>query len=114
MDQHTEYDIIHFKAGNLTDAIITEMMAWQNEDKIERFWKQDPTLWTNSDENKWMGWLDIAAENNEISRINALANEIKIAGFTDIVLMGMGGSSLCPAMLAETFGKIRDYPSLHI
>ena len=69
-------------------------------------WAQDATLWTNSDESKWMGWLNVDAEKSEIPRIGALANEIKAAGFTDIVLMGMGGSSLCPAMMAKTFGKI--------
>ena len=61
-----------------------------------------------------MGWLNVAAEKSEVPRIEALANEIKAAGFTDIVLLGMGGSSLCPAMMAKTFGKIADYPRLHI
>ena len=40
--------------------------------------------------------------------------KLKQQDFTDIVLMGMGGSSLCPAMMAKTFGKITDYPRLHI
>ena len=61
-----------------------------------------------------MGWLNISSENDELTRIEALANEIKAAGFADIVLLGMGGSSLCPAMMAKTFGKIADYPQLHI
>jgi transaldolase/glucose-6-phosphate isomerase len=100
--------------GSEMDAIAEELNAWQEENKIQRFWACDATLWTNSDESKWMGWLSIAAEKNEAPRIEALANEIKAAGFTDIVLMGMGGSSLCPAMMAKTFGGIAAYPHLHI
>lgn len=106
--------MISFSAGAYTDAILKELDSWQKENKTERLWAHDPTLWTNLDESKWMGWLDVDAENNEIPRIEALANELKAAGFVDIVLLGMGGSSLCPAMMATTFGKIEGYPKLHI
>ncbi|MFA6037108.1 MAG: bifunctional transaldolase/phosoglucose isomerase [Legionellales bacterium] len=82
---------------------------------IQRLWQGDPSLWTNSDESTWLGWLTIAqSELSEAERIENLAQAIKLVGFTDIVLLGMGGSSLCPAMLAKTFGKIDDYPKLHI
>jgi transaldolase / glucose-6-phosphate isomerase len=103
-----------FSAGIYTDAIEEELNLWHKENKVQRFWACDPTLWTNSDENNWMGWLNVALEKNEVMSIEALANEIKAAGFSDVVLMGMGGSSLCPAMMAKTFGKIATYPRLHI
>jgi len=103
-----------FSAGIYTDAIAKELDAWQHENKIQRLWDHDATLWTNTDENKWMGWLNVISEKSEVSRIESLTNEIKTAGITDIVLLGMGGSSLCPAMMADTFGKIQDYPQLHI
>ncbi len=99
---------------DMLDAIENELHAWQKELKVERLWENDSTLWTHADENKWMGWLDISSEKIEIPRIQALAAELKTAGFNDIVLLGMGGSSLCPAMMAETFGKIPDYPRLFI
>jgi transaldolase/glucose-6-phosphate isomerase len=103
-----------YSAGIYTEAIVAELKAWQKEKKVSRLWAHDATLWTNSDESKWMGWLNVAAEKSEIPCIEALANELKGAGFLDIVLLGMGGSSLCPAMMATTFGKIADYPRLHI
>jgi len=106
--------LIEYSAGNATDAIQAEIEAWQNENKLHRLWERDPTLWTNTDEHQWMGWLTIARENQEIVRIENLANEIKTKKYTDIVVLGMGGSSLCPAMMAETFGKIDHYPRLHI
>jgi transaldolase/glucose-6-phosphate isomerase len=105
---------LHFSAGDATEAITKELDDWQNGNKVQRLLVGDATLWTGSDENKWMGWLDVAAEDSEVPRIEALAREIKAAGFTDIVVLGMGGSSLCPAMMAETFGKIANNPRLHI
>ena len=36
------------------------------ENKVQRFWASDATLWTNSDENQWMGWLNVAAEKTEV------------------------------------------------
>ncbi|PIZ04231.1 MAG: transaldolase [Gammaproteobacteria bacterium CG_4_10_14_0_8_um_filter_38_16] len=105
---------IQFSAGNLTDQIESELAAWQTENKIQRLWAHDATLWTDTDENKWMGWLNVESENCCVPLIEKLADDIKTRGITDIVLLGMGGSSLCPAMMAKTFGKISDYPQLHI
>lgn len=113
-DITNETIVTQFSANIYKDEIAEELNNWQKENKVQRLWAQDATLWTNSDEGKWMGWLNVDAEKSEIPQISALANEIKAAGFTDIVLMGMGGSSLCPAMMAKTFGKIAGYPRLHI
>ena len=113
-NQVKQLGIVQFSAGECTNAINAELAVWQKEKKVERLWAGDATLWTNSEENKWMGWLNVAAENKEVPRIVALANEIKSAGITDIVLLGMGGSSLCPAMMAKIFGTIAGYPRLHI
>lgn len=99
----------------LEDAIAAELDAWQKENKVQRLWDGDASLWTNNDEAKWMGWLNvITTENAEIPRIDTLAEKIKVAGFKHIVLLGMGGSSLCPDLMARTFGQIGDYPRLHI
>lgn len=114
MNQVDQCSIMQFSVGDYTDEITTEINRWQKENKVQRLWAGDATLWTNSEESKWLGWLNISSENNDILRIEALANEIKATEFVDIVLLGMGGSSLCPAMMAETFGKIADYPRLHI
>ena len=103
-----------FSAANHIDEIAAVLDDWQMQDKVTRLWKSDATLWTDTDENKWTGWLTVAADKKELPRIAALAKEIKAEGITDIVLLGMGGSSLCPAMLAETFGKIDGNPRLHV
>ena len=106
---------LEYTAGKLADAIKAELDDWQKNDKVQRLWASDGKLWTDEDEAKWTGWLTIPnSETSEIPRIEALATELKASGFTDIVLLGMGGSSLCPAMMATTFEKIGEHPKLHV
>ncbi len=113
MNQTT--NTLQFSPGLLAPAISEELENWQKKNKLQRLWASDSSLWTNQDENKWTGWLSVPElECAELQKIKALAQELKAAAFTDIVLLGMGGSSLCPAMMAETFGKVDDHPRLHI
>jgi glucose-6-phosphate isomerase len=78
-------------------------------------WKHDATLWTGADEASWMGWLDITADQIAHSdKLSAAVADVKKENFTDILLLGMGGSSLCPDVFAETFGKIGGFPQLHV
>jgi glucose-6-phosphate isomerase len=74
---------------------------------VERIWERDPTVWTGKDEGKWLGWLD------EPSRIRERMRELlelaaSVAGeLDDVVLLGMGGSSLAPEVLLRSFGAER-------
>ncbi len=87
---------------------------WQNG-KIERLWARDASLWTNTDESKWLGWLDVVERQQEyLEHFRSLAVEIQKTGFEYALLLGMGGSSLCPEVLAETFGKQDGFPRLSI
>ena len=97
-----------------TQAVWKEYKNWINQKKINALWNHDPKLWTNEDEAKWMGWLDPQIEMEAIPEIESLSLELKNEGITDIIVLGMGGSSLCPDMLAIIFGKINDFPRLHV
>ncbi|MET0752354.1 MAG: bifunctional transaldolase/phosoglucose isomerase [Pyrinomonadaceae bacterium] len=89
---------------DLEKAVQTEMSRWQSEDKLKRVWAKDASVWTNTDEAKWLGWLDsVEAEIGKLDDYKAFAGDAK--QFSDIVLLGMGGSSLCPEVLSVTFGK---------
>ncbi len=89
---------------NLENAVQTEFSNWKQADKINRVRQKDASVWTNNDEAKWLGWLDsVAAELGKIADYKNFAEDAK--QFESIVLLGMGGSSLCPEVLAETFGK---------
>jgi transaldolase / glucose-6-phosphate isomerase len=90
----------------LETAVRAEFDEWLKENKIARLWQKDAGVWSNDDEAKWLGWLDsVAAELEKIQEYRDFAGDLKQAGFTDVLLMGMGGSSLCPEVLSITFGK---------
>lgn len=92
--------------GEIDAAVGVEIEKLRSEGKIGRIWAKDATVWTGDDESNWLGWLHIVDE--ELSRVadyRNLAEEVETAGFSHILLMGMGGSSLCPEVLATTFGK---------
>jgi transaldolase/glucose-6-phosphate isomerase len=86
---------------------------WRKRGNIRKFWQRDKSLWTNADEDRWLGWLDSVAD-DEITGYATFANEIKREGFDDAVLLGMGGSSLGPEVLATTFGHNSGWPRLRI
>jgi transaldolase/glucose-6-phosphate isomerase len=99
----------------LATSVKTTLADWKAGSKMQRLWQRDATLWTGDDEANWLGWLDITEE--EIAHpivLRGIAKEIWSAGFKDILLLGMGGSSLCPEVLRMTFGKIAGYPELHV
>jgi transaldolase / glucose-6-phosphate isomerase len=70
---------------------------------VERIWARDATLWTGSDESRWLGWLDEPLRMDErLPGLLAFAEEAR-AAFDTTVLLGMGGSSLAPEVLRRTF-----------
>lgn len=95
-------------------AYETAAADWTTNRKIERLWQKDPALWTGGDEAKWLGWTDIAArQQKDRGAFSALCDDMKTAGFDSALLVGMGGSSLCPEVLAVTFGRQPGFPALH-
>jgi glucose-6-phosphate isomerase len=94
------------------DAACTD---WHTNGKVDRFWRKDPELWTRDGEEQWMGWIDIVErQQKDLSTFAELAGDIQSAGFKTALLLGMGGSSLCPEVLARTFGKLPGFPELRI
>ena len=88
---------------------------WHANSKVARFWQKDPSLWTRDGEEKWLGWIDIVErQQKDLADFAALAADVKAAGFRTVLLLGMGGSSLCPEVLATTFGQQAGFPALHI
>jgi len=87
---------------------------------VTRFWRKDPALWS-SDGNvqteikQRLGWLDAAAfTRTRLSDIEALVQQVQADDIGQCVLLGMGGSSLAPEVLAQCFGQQAGFPELKI
>ncbi|MEP7212001.1 MAG: bifunctional transaldolase/phosoglucose isomerase [Acidobacteriota bacterium] len=92
--------------GALDEAVREEAKLWKEDGRVDKIWAKDALAWTGGDESKWLGWLNVvAAQVKELPKYRDFHADIESAGFTDVLLMGMGGSSLCPEVLAITFGK---------
>ncbi len=99
--------------GDLPALVAAAVDDWRLHDKVRRLWQRDPTVWTNTDEAGWLGWLEIIDRQLEtLDRLEALARDVRQSGFTHALLLGMGGSSLCPEVLRMTFGRIPGHPEL--
>jgi glucose-6-phosphate isomerase len=94
------------------DGVLSD---WVEGEKVRRLWARDATLWTGGSEAQWLGWLGVVPEQlQEIARFVQLEQEIRRSRFTDALLLGMGGSSLCPEVLARSFGPQSGYPRFHV
>jgi transaldolase/glucose-6-phosphate isomerase len=97
----------------LEKAVEKSTEEWRASAKIRKLWHKDKSIWTNDDENKWLGWLDSAAK-ADIADYEDYARRVKGQNFSDAVVLGMGGSSLGPEVLAKTFPKKSGFPKLHV
>src|SRR5947209_12066706 len=87
--------------SELDRAVAEARRNWDSKGKTDRLWKKDASLWTNTDESKWLGWLEIVDQQlSEAAKFKALAAEIREDGFQHILLLGMGGSSLAPEVFS--------------
>jgi transaldolase/glucose-6-phosphate isomerase len=95
-------------------AAVREVLGdWRSGDRTARLWRGEPALWSGRDEDRWVGWLRIVDEMRaRADDFRAFAADVRGAGFASVVVLGMGGSSLCPDVLARTFGRIRGFPEL--
>ena len=90
----------------IEDAVKQRADEWAASEKTRRIWEKDASVWTGADESKWLDWLTIAEEEiADTQKYHELQAGIQQAGSEQILLMGMGGSSLGPEVLAITFGK---------
>lgn len=87
---------------------------------VERLWQKDPSLWkTDADHVKIiknsLGWLTVAGWVSErLGDLKSFAESVKKDGFTDIALLGMGGSSLAPEVFRLSLAPKKGYPKLHV
>ena len=101
--------------ADLDAAVSATLHEWTEQGRIERLWARDAALWTGADEAAWLGWLGIVDDQLvRIGDLERIAEDVRRASFTHVLLLGMGGSSLCPEVLRMTFGKLPGSPELWV
>jgi len=105
---------VHLPTG-LDAAVSAALEEWTKGDHVGRLWARDARLWTGADEGSWLGWLDVPRDQLAgVDELRRLAHEVRTEGFTHALLLGMGGSSLCPEVLKATFGRLAGSPELFV
>src|SRR5882757_9572136 len=90
------------------------------ERATEGLWRADPSVWSRDpalqqEIGTWLGWMNSPAlMADSIDRLRTFAASIKRNGFTDVVLLGMGGSSLAPEVLRAVIGVAPGWPRFHM
>jgi transaldolase / glucose-6-phosphate isomerase len=98
---------------DLKKTVSDSLESWRRDGKVRRLWAGDAHLWTGSDEAKWLGWLTIVDEQRRrMDDLSRVADISRGQAFSHVLLLGMGGSSLGPEVLAETFGRQKNRPEL--
>ena len=102
----------------VAERIEARLRQWETDGFIERMLERDPTLWaprgTPEIENR-LGWLDLPARMApKIGDLAQFGRDVAREGFTDAVVLGMGGSSLAPEVFQTTFGNANGHPRLSV
>lgn len=111
-------DRFYLIPGPLDDLVTRAIEAATTEDVFARIMRKDASLWKSDEESQKLirnslGWLTVADEMlGVVDELTAFAQSIKSSGFRHVMVCGMGGSSLCPEVLAKTFGPQHLFPEL--
>jgi glucose-6-phosphate isomerase len=100
------------------DAVAARLQSAADEGVVSRVWRKDGTLWApegTPEVTNRLGWLDIAERSKEqLPELESLRDELLEAGYTDVIVLGMGGSSLAPEVFRQSFGKQVYGLTLHV
>jgi transaldolase/glucose-6-phosphate isomerase len=112
-----ESETIRFSLGPVQDAVDERLKRWDDADVAPRLWDHDPTIWADEDTPELtnrLDWLQLPATmENDAAEVMAFADAVK-GDFDDVVVCGMGGSSLAPDVFSNVFGPAEGYPNLTI
>ena len=99
--------------GEVEKNVRETLDDWRASGKVRRLWGADTSLWSGTDEDQWLGWLHIVdGQIDHLDHIRSIVEDVKSRRFQHVMLLGMGGSSLCPDVMRRTFGVIDGFPEL--
>ena len=111
--------LVAVSLGSYAPAVNAALEEAGRANVIERIWKRDASLWKQEEAHQKiirnsLGWLTVAGEMLEVANeLTRFASELSSTNeFQHAMVCGMGGSSLCPEVLRQTFGKHDGFPEL--
>ena len=99
------------------DAVDAALADLKDRDAVGRMWRRDNTLWQDepTDVADRLGWLSLPDDmENDLPRLRQFAHQVRADGLTHALVLGMGGSSLFPLVVARTFAATADGLELHV
>ena len=108
---------ISFSLGEYRNSIISTLDKMRRDNIIARIWAKDYTVWKPAPDEitNRLGWLDAPSETLEkINYIRATLEPFTNGSIDNVVLLGMGGSSLAAEVFNKIFGSEAGHPQLHI
>ncbi len=105
--------------GSYAERVSEKLKAAEKDNWVARYWKKDASLWKSEPEHQAiiknaLGWLTVPEMLYEhADELKSFADEVK-ASFEHVLLLGMGGSSLCVEVFRQTFGKQEGFPTIHV
>ena len=106
--------------GQYGDAIATTLRGLAEADAGHKIWAHDPTFWSSDEAvqakiKDRLGWLSVASElRGQVPTLQAFAEEVRKAGFKNVIVLGMGGSSLCAEVFGTDFTTAEGFPELYV
>jgi glucose-6-phosphate isomerase len=113
-------DTFTITPGSLDAAFTRCCRRLEEQHFVEALWRRDPDIWSTDPSIRELvghrlGWLGaIDAVTPQLSRLRDSAESVRHDGFTDVVLLGMGGSSLGPEVLSHVIGSASGSPAFHV
>ncbi|HEY6804727.1 MAG TPA: hypothetical protein VI306_14230 [Pyrinomonadaceae bacterium] len=109
---------MEFVPGDVSQQIQTAADAANTAELAKRIWRKDAALWKDDEASQKviknaLGWLTVPDEMIGVAdELREYSDIVRQHGFQKVMVCGMGGSSLCPEVLAKTFGRQPGYPEL--
>ena len=111
-----ELNHLDLQLGKYQHRVERRLKQWQERQFADRVWKKDHTLWSDEPQPELtdrLGWLELPEQmENRVAELRAFAEQVKADGIMQVVLLGMGGSSLAPEVFQQIFGNAAGYPEL--
>ncbi len=107
----------HHTLGPLSEHVERRLSELERAEVARRIWARDHTVWKPdpAEISSRLGWLTVHEQMTQhVDDLVAFGQQVADDGFRDVVLMGMGGSSLAPEVIHATFGAAEGFPVLHV